>query len=108
MNLSVVRETRRKKNYFTHLIARVRQSVECIQTKIMSNLQSVDDVRLALQHFAWPDYLMFLLMLSICAVIGIYFGFFEKKSKQVADETDYLVGGRNMKIFPVAMSLIAR
>lgn len=74
----------------------------------MSNLQSVDDVRLALQHFAWPDYLMFLLMLSICAVIGIYFGFIEKKSKQVADETDYLVGGRNMKIFPVAMSLIAR
>jgi solute carrier family 5 (sodium-coupled monocarboxylate transporter), member 8/12 len=73
----------------------------------MTNL-SVEDVRIALQHFTLPDYLMFLLMLAICAVIGIYFGFIEKKSKQIADETDYLVGGRNMKVFPVAMSLIAR
>lgn len=73
----------------------------------MSSL-SVEDVRIALQKFALPDYLVFLLMLSICAAIGIYFGFIEKKSKQIADETDYLVGGRNMKVFPVAMSLIAR
>jgi Na+/proline symporter len=47
-------------------------------------------------------------MLAICASIGVYFGFFEKKSKAIADESDYLVGGRRMKIFPVAMSLIAR
>jgi len=72
----------------------------------MSGL-SVDDVRLSLQKFSWPDYGIFALMLSICALIGIYFGFIEKKSKTVADETDYLVGGRNMSTFPVAMSLIA-
>lgn len=73
----------------------------------MSSL-SIDEVRVQLQKFSWPDYGMFVLMLVTCAVIGIYFGFFEKKSKKVADESDYLVGGRNMKVFPVAMSLIAR
>lgn len=69
---------------------------------------SVDDVKVQLRKFGWLDYSMFAFMLATCAAIGIYFGFFEKKSKQVADETDYLVGGRNMKTFPVAMSLIAR
>lgn len=73
----------------------------------MSTL-TLDDVKVQLQKFGWPDYGIFVLMLAICAVIGVYFGFIEKKSKQVADETDYLVGGRNMKVFPVAMSLIAR
>lgn len=73
----------------------------------MSSL-SVDDVKVQLQKFGWLDYSVFVMMLATCACIGIYFGFFEKKSKQVADEADYLVGGRNMKTFPVAMSLIAR
>lgn len=73
----------------------------------MSGL-SIEDVKVQLQKFGWLDYSMFVMMLATCAAIGIYFGFFEKKSKQVADETDYLLGGRNMKTFPVAMSLIAR
>lgn len=67
----------------------------------------VDDVRIQMQKFSWPDYSVFILMLASCAGIGIYFGFFEKKSKHVADESDYLVGGRRMKVFPVSMSLIA-
>jgi hypothetical protein len=73
----------------------------------MSSL-NVDEVRVQLQRFAWPDYFMFILMLASCAGIGIYFGFFEKKSKHIGQSDDYLVGGRNMKTFPVAMSLIAR
>lgn len=73
----------------------------------MSSL-NVEDVKIQLQKFSWPDYSMFLLMLLTCAGIGIYFGFFEKKSKNVGQSDDYLVGGRNMATFPVAMSLIAR
>ena len=69
---------------------------------------SIDEVRVDLQKFAWQDYSVFLAMLAICAGIGIYFGKKKKKSKAITDETDYLVGGRRMKIFPVAMSLIAR
>lgn len=69
---------------------------------------NVDDVRVQLQKFGYADYAAFIFMLLTCAGIGIYFGFFEKKSKSIAQSDDYLVGGRNMKTFPVAMSLIAR
>lgn len=62
------------------------------------------DVMLHLQRFSWPDYLVFVSMLFLCICIGIYFGFIEKSSS----ESDYLMGGRTMLIFPIALSLIAR
>ncbi|KAI8045300.1 hypothetical protein M5D96_001480 [Drosophila gunungcola] len=86
---------------------------------------SVKDLSQALQHFGIVDYLVFIAMLAVCAVIGFYFGFIEKKQKQqkLADKDgggaagveerrgsealDYLVGGRQMKVFPVALSLVA-
>lgn len=71
------------------------------------NLLGVDDVKISLQKFGWQDYLMFVLMLAICAMVGVYFGFIKKKPKKADDATDYLVGGRQMKVFPIAMSLIA-
>ena len=43
-----------------------------------------------------------------CSMIGVYFAFFKKNIKNSEDESNYLVGGRKLKIFPVAMSLIAR
>lgn len=75
---------------------------------------NLDQIKTQLQRFGVPDYLVFVLMLIGCVLIGVYFGFIEKKPKQkhkcakTAEEDNYLVGGRNMKIFPVAMSLIAR
>ncbi|XP_043064896.1 sodium-coupled monocarboxylate transporter 1 isoform X2 [Drosophila ficusphila] len=86
---------------------------------------SVKDLSQALQHFGIVDYLVFIAMLAVCAVIGFYFGFIEKKQKKqkLADKDgggaagveerrgsealDYLVGGRQMKVFPVALSLVA-
>lgn len=69
----------------------------------------VDDVKIAMQKFGMPDYVVFVLMLLSCALIGIYFGFIEKKPQKTAEEEDdYLVGGRKMKVVPIAMSLIAR
>lgn len=74
----------------------------------MSGLM-LDDVKISMQKFGMPDYLVFVLMLVICALIGVYFGFFEKKpAKQCDEESDYLVGGRQMKVVPITMSLIAR
>lgn len=75
---------------------------------VRMSILNVDNVRIQLQRFGWPDYSVFVLMLVSCAMIGVYFGFFEKKTKESEDESDYLVGGRKMKVFPVAMSLIAR
>lgn len=72
-------------------------------------ISSVDDIKISLQKFGWPDYVVFLIMLLTCSMIGVYFGFIVKKKKQTVggQEAEYLVGGRKMKIFPVAMSLIA-
>lgn len=69
----------------------------------------VDDVKISLQKFGVPDYIVFVFMLISCSLIGIYFGFIEKKSKKSVDEeSDYLVGGRRMQVVPITMSLIAR
>lgn len=64
----------------------------------------VSDVGAAMQRFGWADYVMFMLMLGICLLVGMYYGFW-KKSKTAQD---YLVGGRTMSVTPIAMSLIAR
>ncbi|XP_058447704.1 sodium-coupled monocarboxylate transporter 2 [Malaya genurostris] len=56
-------------------------------------------------QFTTEDYSVFVLMLSVSVAIGIYFGFFQKKQNQTTE--DYLLGGRKMKTFPIAVSLIA-
>lgn len=55
--------------------------------------------------FSWLDYTLFTLMLVLSALIGVYFGFFGKKQDNTAE---YILGGKTMKIFPIAMSLVAR
>uniref|UniRef100_A0A1B0CA85 Sodium/solute symporter n=2 Tax=Lutzomyia longipalpis TaxID=7200 RepID=A0A1B0CA85_LUTLO len=74
----------------------------------LKGVVGVDDVKISLQRFGWPDYLVFGCMLISCSLIGVYFGFIKKKPKKSSEEADnYLVGGRKMRIFPIAMSLIA-
>ena len=76
---------------------------------------NVDEVRTKLQQFGWVDYLVFVLMLASCALIGIYFALKMRKKAKLNQELsnkdaedDYLVGGRKMTIFPITMSLISR
>lgn len=68
-------------------------------------MQDVSDVIVHLQRFSMSDYMVFICMLLLCICIGIYFGFVEKKD---STEDEYLVGNRNMRIFPIALSLVAR
>ncbi|XP_018571163.2 sodium-coupled monocarboxylate transporter 1-like, partial [Anoplophora glabripennis] len=63
----------------------------------------VEDVGAAMQRFGWPDYIMFVGMLLICISIGLYYAFSYKSQ----NAQEYLVGGRNMKVVPVALSLVA-
>ncbi|XP_073957494.1 sodium-coupled monocarboxylate transporter 1-like [Choristoneura fumiferana] len=63
----------------------------------------LNDMLGQMQQFSWVDYVVFVLMLAISAVVGVYWGFMKKQTTQ----TDYLLGGRNMKVVPVAMSLVA-
>ncbi|XP_055604763.1 uncharacterized protein LOC129752995 [Uranotaenia lowii] len=83
------------------------------QTTI-SHGQSVDEISKSLQRFNWPDYLVFVMMLLICICIGIFYGYQDHKkhkkrqtARRDSEALDYLVGGRKMKIFPVAVSLVA-
>ncbi|XP_055850584.1 sodium-coupled monocarboxylate transporter 1-like [Episyrphus balteatus] len=54
--------------------------------------------------FGAVDYAVFISMLIVSAGIGVYFGFFSGKN-DTADE--YLLGGRNLKAWPVAISLVS-
>ena len=68
-------------------------------------------------HFGIADYSVFVFMLVVCSCIGLFFGYQDhrkhnKKGRRTnasdnEQALDYLVGGRNMKVLPVAMSLIA-
>lgn len=66
--------------------------------------ENVNDIVQEMQRFSWVDYVVFVFMLAISAVVGVYWGFMKKQTTQ----SDYLLGGRNMKVVPVAMSLVAR
>lgn len=93
-------------------------SVLCPAPVINRHAMHVDELRTSLQSFGVPDYVVFCLMLAICAVIGIYFCLqLRRESKQLKagdpeeaakSAASYLVGGRKMKIFPITMSLISR
>lgn len=70
----------------------------------MSSPLSVEEMEVVLQRFSLADYIVFVLLLAVCAVIGIYFGFIDK----AVSSEDYLVGGRKMTLIPISLSLIAR
>lgn len=54
--------------------------------------------------FSWSDYTIFIAMLVMSTLVGIYFGIFKKQ-----DTTEkYLHGGKRMGVFPVSVSLLSR
>ncbi|KAL3283359.1 hypothetical protein HHI36_006507 [Cryptolaemus montrouzieri] len=63
----------------------------------------VADIGEAMQRFDLYDYVTFITMLLLSVLVGSYFGFV----KTSENTQDYLMGGRNMKILPVAVSLLA-
>jgi solute carrier family 5 (sodium-coupled monocarboxylate transporter), member 8/12 len=68
-------------------------------------MESLNDVALHLQRFSAFDYVFFLFMLFLCILIGLYFGFVKKK--EASAESEYLMGGRKMSVFPISLSLVA-
>lgn len=83
--------------------------------RINSTRRTVQEIAKSLQHFGLMDYIIFMGMLLGCSMIGIYFALAGKKKpnnslsskRRGSMELDYLVGGRKMKVFPVAVSLVA-
>ncbi|XP_014257533.1 sodium-coupled monocarboxylate transporter 1-like [Cimex lectularius] len=54
--------------------------------------------------FGWFEYVVFFGMLGASVLIGIYYGCIKSGQDTVAE---YMLGGKRMPIFPIAMSLIA-
>ena len=58
------------------------------------------------KYFNSLDYTIFCLMMLVPLLIGLYYLLIARKRSPTVSE--YLVGNRNMSIFPVSMSLAAR
>lgn len=58
--------------------------------------------------FGWGDYVAFGVLCAASCAGGFWYSALGTRSKAVVDVRDYLLGGRAMSTFPVAMSLIAR
>uniref|UniRef100_A0A1B6D5M6 Sodium-coupled monocarboxylate transporter 1 n=1 Tax=Clastoptera arizonana TaxID=38151 RepID=A0A1B6D5M6_9HEMI len=54
--------------------------------------------------FDWVEYTVFAAMLGLSVLIGMYYGFIKTGKETV---TSYILGDKNMNIFPVIMSLIS-
>lgn len=57
--------------------------------------------------FSVLDYCLFAAVLLISAIVGLYYFLKEKFGKKELTSDDLLMGGREMSVFPVAMSLVA-
>lgn len=55
--------------------------------------------------FSWWDYLIVFIIVGFSISIGAYYGFF-KKTDASSTEDIYLV--KEMKVLPIAMSMVAR
>jgi len=55
-------------------------------------------------RFVIWDYVVFAIILAIASVIGLYYGCTGNKQSST---TEFLMAGRSMSLFPVALSLLA-
>lgn len=69
-----------------------------------STTEHPDRMKLDYLTFSPYDYALFGGMLVVSALVGVYFGCYKKQKTA----NDYLLGGRNMGVFPIATSLAAR
>lgn len=57
-----------------------------------------------LRTFHYVDYIIFVAMLLFSAAIGLVFGWLNRKKQSTKD---FLLGGGDLKIFPVGISILA-
>ncbi|XP_044753606.1 sodium-coupled monocarboxylate transporter 2-like [Coccinella septempunctata] len=64
---------------------------------------SLPTINLKTISFFWYDYLLFTVVLGFSSLIGIFFGCFRKQDTK----KEYLLGGKRMNVWPIAISLVA-
>jgi solute carrier family 5 (sodium-coupled monocarboxylate transporter), member 8/12 len=66
-----------------------------------------------ISSFQVIDYVVLIVMLAMCSMIGIFFGYKDYKRQKgnshqsTHNAEDYLLGGRKMSILPISLSLVA-
>lgn len=55
--------------------------------------------------FSTVDYVLFATMMFLSFLIGVYYGFIRKEKQNTTAE--YLLGSKEMKVWPTAISLTA-
>ena len=70
--------------------------------ELKENSSLPNDLEEFKERFGWEEYFVVSLMLLVSALIGIYFHWKGQKSN-----AEYLLGGKQMGVLPVSMSLIA-
>lgn len=68
------------------------------------NLSSSVEGGFAENRFSPWDYVVFAVLLAVSSVIGLYYGCTGQKQKTTKE---FLMAGRSMGVFPVALSLLA-
>ena len=58
------------------------------------------------REFETLDWILFAGMLTISAGIGIFYAIKDHLSKKSGDTAEFLMGGRNMKLLPVSISIL--
>lgn len=75
------------------------------QSRLSLKILSMDDTTVLNQPllFGWVDYFLFALTLLVSLLIGVYHAWRGGNST-----SEYLLAGKSMGVFPIAMSLAAR
>ena len=71
------------------------------QNSTLSETVVTEEWLLSTTQFHWADYLVFVLVLAASCGVGLYYAFCQKNNTT----DDYLMGGRNMAVLPVTLSL---
>lgn len=65
----------------------------------------MNELESSTSKFSLIEYTVFGSLLGLSALIGLYYGCVKGNQNTV---TEYMLGGKKMSVFPIAMSLIAR
>lgn len=58
------------------------------------------------EFFTALDWVLFISVLLISVFVGVFYALREKFSKKVTSADEYLMGGRQLPLIPVALSLL--
>lgn len=89
-------ESTKKNLVFDRLSAKKKISTEGVE-----NISKMEET------FDLIDYAVFALMLIVCLAIGLYFGYKHSVKKNANATLDYLLGGKNVQLFPGKIKIFA-